>query len=122
VFATAVWASEKMKHVEDSAMQAATITTGRPPSRHCTHTGRRPTTQKTSPRKSEAKALRQKLVVHGPVPTRRAMSAPLLQQTAAPATSNAPRRAAGVAGARRVDDASGVAGIGCALDRFHAPG
>ena len=34
VLATDVWASEKMKHVEAVAMQSATITTGRPPSRH----------------------------------------------------------------------------------------
>jgi hypothetical protein len=41
-------------------------------------------------------------VVQGLVVTRRAMSPPLLQHTAAEATSRAPRRAADVAGSRRV--------------------
>jgi hypothetical protein len=48
-------------------------------------------------RKSEANTLRQRLVVQGLVPTSRTMSPPLLQHTAAQATSKAPRRVAGVA-------------------------
>src|SRR2546429_6555856 len=98
VLATDVCAREKMKHVEAVAMHTATIRTGRPPSRHSAKIPRRRTTRSTRVRKSEAKRPRQRLVVHGPVATRRAMSPPLLQQTEAKATSRATRR---VAGARR---------------------
>src|SRR6266849_5901597 len=52
------------------------------------------TIHRTRTRKSEAKRLRHRLVVQGLVVTRRAMSPPLLQHNAAPATSRAPRRAA----------------------------
>src|SRR2546425_11037694 len=84
-----------MKHVEASAMQTATATTGRPPSRHWATMLRRRTIQSTTARKIEAERLRHRLVVHGLVVTRRAMRPPLLQQTAAQATSRAPRRVAG---------------------------
>src|SRR5213594_4436955 len=94
VLATEVCASEKMKHVEASAMQTATATTGRPPSRHWATMLRRRTIQSTTARKIEAERLRHRLVVHGLVVTRRAMRPPLLQQTAAQATSRAPRRVA----------------------------
>src|SRR3989442_8944210 len=89
-----------MKNVEASAMQTATATTGRPPSRHWATMLRRRAIHRTTTRKSEAKRLRHRLVVHGLVVTRRAMRPPLLQQTAAQATSRAPRRAAGVAPSR----------------------
>src|SRR5215470_8902613 len=102
VLATDVYASEKMKHVEAAAMQEATSTTGQPPSRHCATMLRRRTTDRSAARKSEAKTLRQRLVVQGLVPTSRTMSPPLLQHTAAQATSRAPRRVAGVACSRRV--------------------
>src|SRR5256885_9884340 len=84
-----------MKHVEASAMQTATATTGRPPSRHWATMLRRRTIQSTTARKIEAERLRHKLVVHGLVVTRRAMRPPLLQQTAAQGTSRAPRPVAG---------------------------
>src|SRR5712691_3660608 len=96
VLATDVCASEKMKHVEASAMHTATTRTGRPPPRHCATIPRPRTTHSTRLRKSEAKTLRHRLVVQGLVVTRRAMSPPLLQQTAAQATSRTPRRLAGV--------------------------
>ena len=92
VLATDVCASEKMKHVEAVAMHTATMRTGRPPSRHSAKIPRRRTTRSTTVRKSEAKRPRQRLVVQGLVVTRRATSPPLLQQTAAQATSRAPRR------------------------------
>src|SRR5215472_16166582 len=91
VLATDVYASEKMKHVEASAMQAATATIGRPPSRHWATMPRPPTIRSTTARNIVAKTLRQRLVVHDVVVTRRAMSPPLLQHTAAQATSRAPR-------------------------------
>ena len=78
-------------------MQTATATSGGPPSRHCARMLRPRTIDSTTARKSEAKRLRQRLVVQGVVVTRRAMSPPLLQHTAAQATSRAPRREAGVA-------------------------
>ncbi len=102
VLATEVWAREKMKQVEAVAMQSETITTGRPPSRHWATMLRPRTTHSTTAKNSEANRLRQRLVVQGLVVTRRAMSPPLLQQTAAQATSRPPRRAADVAGSRRV--------------------
>src|SRR5439155_6155681 len=102
LLATEVCASENRKHVEASAMQTATATTGRPPSRHWARMLRRRAIHRTTTRKSEANRLRQRLVVHGLVVTRRAMRPPLLQQTAAQATSRAPRREAGVASSRRV--------------------
>src|SRR5262249_12470497 len=51
---------------------------------------------------SAAKTLRQRLVVQGLVLTSRTMRPPLLQHTAAQATSIAPRRVTGVASSRRV--------------------
>src|SRR5215467_11736214 len=107
VLATEVCASEKTKHVDDSAMQTAAATTGAPPSRHCATMPRPRINQSTSPRDSEAKKLRHRLVVQGDVPTRRTMSDPLLQHTAAQATSNAPRRVAS-AGSRHVATESGA--------------
>src|SRR5437899_9668825 len=86
VLATDVWASEKMKHVEDTAIHIAAITTGIPPSRHCPTMPRPRTSQRTSARNTEAKKLRHRLVVQGGVATRRTMSAPLLQHSAAQAT------------------------------------
>src|SRR5437879_11217698 len=80
-----------MKHVEASAMQTATATTGRPPSRHWATMLRRRAIQSTTARKIEAETLRHRLVVHGLVVTRRAMRPPLLQQTAAPPTPRHPR-------------------------------
>src|SRR5262249_12118369 len=94
VLATDVCASEKMKHVEDTAMHTAAARTGRPPSRHCPTMPRPRTTHSTSARKSEAKRLRHRLVVHGLVVTRRAMSPPLPQPVAAQATNTTPRRVA----------------------------
>src|SRR5882672_3014144 len=114
VLATEVWASEKMKHVEASAMHAATARTGRPPSRHCAKMLRRATVHNTALRNTDANRLRHRLVVHGLVVTSRAMSPPLLQHTAAQPTSKAPRRAAGIAGSRRVANESGAAVIGMA--------
>src|SRR2546425_8369761 len=108
VLATDVCASEKMKHVEDTAMHTAAAGPGPPPSRHCATIPRRRAIQRTSARKSDAKRLRHRLVVHGLVPTRRTMSAPLLQQIAAQATSSAPRRVAGVEGSRHVATESGA--------------
>src|SRR5262245_8035617 len=93
VLATVVWASEKMKHVEASDMHAATVNTGSPPSRHCAPIHRPRTACRTTARKSAANELRQRLVVQGSVLTRRTMSPPLLQQSAAAATKRAPRRA-----------------------------
>jgi hypothetical protein len=92
VLATDVWASEKMKHVEASAMHEATSRTGRPPSRHCAKMLRRRTTLRTTARTTEAKTLRHRLVVQESVWTRRTMRPPLLQHTAAAATRRAPRR------------------------------
>src|SRR5690349_19628052 len=91
-----------MKHVEAAAMHEATITTGRPPWRHCETMLRPRTIDSRMLRKSAAKTLRQRLVVQGLVPTSRTMRPPLLQHTAAQATSRAPRRVAGVACSRRV--------------------
>src|SRR5439155_299150 len=65
VLATDVWASEKMKHVEDTAIHIAAITTGIPPSRHCPTMPRPRTRQRTSARNTEAKKLRHRLVVQG---------------------------------------------------------
>src|SRR5262249_36249123 len=108
VLATDVWASEKTKHVEDTAMHTAAATTGRPPSRHCATIPRPRITQSTSARNTEAKKLRHRLVVQGDVPTRRTMSDPLLQHSAAQATRSAPRRVASVAGSRHVATESGA--------------
>jgi len=44
------------------------------------------------PSTAEQNTDRQKMVVHGSVPTRRVMSPPVLQHTAADATSHNPRR------------------------------
>src|SRR2546425_6417807 len=92
VLATDVRDSAKMKHVEAVAMHTAAIRTGAPPSRHCATMLRRRTIHSTRARNSDAKRPRHRLVVHGPVVTRRAMSPPLLQHTAAQATNKAPRR------------------------------
>src|SRR5262245_42373409 len=108
VLATVVWASEKMKHVEASDMHAATMNTGRPPSRHCAPIHRPRTRCRTTARNSAANELRQRLVVHGSVLTRRTMSPPLLQQSAAAATKRAPRRAGGAAEDRSVTRGSGA--------------
>src|SRR5262249_10355948 len=108
VLATEVWASEKTKHVEDTAMHTAAATTGRPPSRHCATIPRPRITQSTSARKTEAKKLRHRFVVQGDVPTRRTISDPLLQHRAAQATRSAPRRVASVAGSRHVATESGA--------------
>lgn len=108
MLATEVCASEKMKHVEASAMHVATAATGRPPSRHCRRMLRPRSIDRTSARKSAAKTLRHRLVVHGPVVTRRATSAPLLQHTAAQATNRAPRRPAGVGESRRETESGAV--------------
>src|SRR6185436_1370352 len=108
VLATEVCAREKMKHVEASAMHEATSRTGRPPSHHCATMLRRRATLSTTARHTEAKTLRHRLVVHGSVCTRRTMRPPLLQHSAAAATSRAPRRAAGIAGAGRVTSGSGA--------------
>src|SRR2546426_4042388 len=97
-----------MKHVEDTAIHIAAITTGIPPSRHCPTMPRPRTSQRTSARNTEAKKLRQRLVVRGGVATRRTMSARLLQHSAAEATSTAPRRVASVAGSRHVATESGA--------------
>src|SRR5437762_2365437 len=95
VFATDVCAREKMKQVDATDMHTATAKTGRPPSRHSATMLRRWRNDNTSARKTDAKTLRQKLVVHGVVATSRAISAPLLQQMAAQATRRTPRRVAG---------------------------
>src|SRR5213594_232452 len=108
VLATDVCASEKMKHVDDTAMHTAAATIGRPPSRHCPTRPRPRTSQSTSARNSEAKKLRHRVVVQGEVSTRRTMSDPLLQHNAAQATSSAPRRVASVAGSRHVATESGA--------------
>src|SRR5258705_8765566 len=92
VLATEVCASDRMKHVEDSDMHPATATPGAPSRRHWVKMERLLITDRASARKAEAKRLRQRLVVHGPVATRRAMRAPLLQQIAADATRSAPWR------------------------------
>src|SRR6185503_1567988 len=97
VLATEVCASDRMKHVEDSDMHAATRAPGAPSPRHCVTIDRRLTIDSASARKTAAKRLRQTFVVHGLVPTRRAMRAPLLQQMAAHATNAAPRRVAATA-------------------------
>src|SRR2546428_3155206 len=94
VLATDVRDSAKMKHVEAVAMHTAAIRTGPPPSRHCATMLRRLAIRSTRVRNSDAKRPRHRLVVHGPVVTRRAISPPLLQHTAAQATSRPPRRAA----------------------------
>src|SRR4030095_5303281 len=109
VLATVVCGSEKMKHVDASAMHAATTKTGRPPSRHCATIDRPRATGSTSARNTAAKRLRHRLVVQGAVLTRRTMSPPLLQHNAAAATKRAPRRAAGVAD---VTSESGARGDG----------
>src|SRR2546422_1683027 len=98
VLETDVCASEKMKHVEAPAMHTAAASTGSPPCRHCATMLRRPAALSTTDRKIDAKKLRQKLVVHGLVVTRRAMRPPVLQQIAADATSSAPRRLGAVIG------------------------
>src|SRR2546425_11588909 len=94
VLATDVRDSAKMKHVEAVAMHTAAIRTGPPPSRHCATMLRRLAIRSTRVRNSDAKRPRHRLVVHGPVVTRRAISPPLLQHTAAQATSRPPRPAA----------------------------
>src|SRR5262245_18788273 len=106
VLATVVWASEKMKHVEASDIHAATRNTGRPPSRHCAPIHRPRTACRTTARNSAANELRQRLVVHRSVLTRRTMSPPLLQHSAAAATKRAPRRADGAAAGRSVTGGS----------------
>src|SRR5687768_214527 len=90
VLATEVCASEKTKHVEAIAMHAATASIGRPPARHCATIPRRRAIDSTTARKVEAKRPRQRLVVHGVVASSRTRREPLLQHTAAPATSSAP--------------------------------
>src|SRR5262245_22717304 len=122
VLATDVWASERMKHVEASAMHKATATTGRPPSRHCATIPRPRTIQSTRARKTDAKKLRHRVVVQALVVTRRAMSPPLLQHNAAQATSRAPRRASGVVGARRRATESGADVMSVAQGRLMARG
>src|SRR5882724_5158606 len=97
-----------MKHVEAMAMHEATSRTGRPPSYHCAKMLRRRTALRTTARTTEAKRLRHRLVVQESVWTRRTMRPPLLQHTAAAATRRAPRRAAGIAGARSVTSGSGA--------------
>src|SRR5262245_17474264 len=102
VLATVVCASEKMKHVEASDMHAATRNTGRPPSSHWAPIHRPRTACRTTARNSAANELRQRLVVHGSVLTRRTMSPPLLQQSAAAATNRAPRRVGGAVSDRDI--------------------
>src|SRR5260370_27268239 len=114
-----VWcAGEKRTDVEASEMRPARARPGAPPPRHCAKIPRPRTTHSTRLRKSEAKTLRHRLVVQGLVVTRRAMSPPLLQQTAAQATSRTPRRLEGVAGSRRVATESGATGVPSSLDRM----
>src|SRR5256885_16768364 len=91
VLATEVCASDRMKHVEASAMHVAATATGRPPWRHCATMLRPRLIQSTTPRNSEAKKLRHRLVVQGLVATRRGVRPPLLPHTAAQTTNNAPR-------------------------------
>src|SRR5688572_18865882 len=91
VLATDVYASDRMKHVDATAMQTAARTRG---PRQCLKIPGPRTIQSAAARKSEAKRLRHRLVVHGLVVTRRAMRPPLLQHIAAHATSRAPRRVA----------------------------
>src|SRR5262245_8320020 len=102
VLATEVRDSERRKQVEARDMQSATTSIGRPPACHCAAMPPPRTARNTTARKMEAKTLRHRFVVHGPVVTRRAMRPPLLQQSAAQATSRTPRRAAGIAGFRRI--------------------
>src|SRR6267142_3270422 len=97
VLATEVCASDRMKQVEDSDMHAATATPGAPSARHWVTIERRSTADRASARNAEANTLRHRFVVHGPVATRRAMRAPLLQHIAAHATNTAPRRVAATA-------------------------
>jgi hypothetical protein len=87
--------------VDASAMQAAATRTGH--RRHAAKTAAPRIAHSARARNSEAKTLRQRLVVQGPVATSRAMRPPLLQQIAAQATRSAPRRvvaAGGGAGSR----------------------
>src|SRR4030095_12481185 len=100
-----------MKRVEASAMQVATTTTGRPPSRHCATMLRRRAIHSSTVRKSEADRARQRAVVQGVVETRRTIGPPLLQQMEAHATSSAPRRAVWVA-----DDVTRT-GVPCGTER-----
>src|SRR5207244_11534781 len=100
--------AEQTQHAEDTARQTPAATTGHPPSRHCQTIPRPRTSQSTSARNSAAKKLRHRVAVQGGVPTRRTMSDPLLQHSAAQATSSTPRRVAGVAGSRHVATESGA--------------
>src|SRR5512144_257138 len=100
VFATEVRESAMMKLVDAVAKHAAMSTPGHPVSR--TTSARRPRCMiaTVAARNSAQNTERQKMVVHGSVPARRAMRPPLLQQTAAATTSQKP--------SRRADDDAGA--------------
>src|SRR6266545_526107 len=92
VFATEVRARAMMKHVDAVAKQAAMRSPGQPISRTSWAMRARCAMATADPRKPAQNTERQNTVVHGSVLTRRAIRPPLLQQIAAAATSQNPRR------------------------------
>ena len=94
VFATEVRARAMMKHVEAVAKQAAIRTPGQPVWRTTAASRPRSTMATAAERNVAPNTERQNTVVHGSVVIRRANRPPLLQQSAAVATSQKPRRRA----------------------------
>src|SRR5258705_7000093 len=91
-FATDVRARAMMKHTEAVAKQEAISTPGQPASRTTTASRPRRAIATAEKRKTAQKTDRQKTVVHESVETRRSMRPPVLQQSAAAATSQKPTR------------------------------
>jgi hypothetical protein len=81
-----------MKHIDAVAKHEAISTPGQPISRTTTASRPRRAMATAEKRKTAQKTDRQKTVVHGSVETRRVMRPPVLQQSAAPATSQKPAR------------------------------
>ena len=91
-FATEVRASAMMKQIEAAAKHEAIMTPGQPVSRTTAASRPRREIATAEKRNAAQNTERQNTVVHGPVPTRRAMRPPALQQSAAAATSQKPAR------------------------------
>jgi len=94
VFATEVRARAMMKHVEAVAKQAAMSTPGHPVWRTTGASLPRRAMVTATERNAAPNTERQNTVVHGSVVIRRVNRPPLLQQSAAAATSQKPSRRA----------------------------
>ena len=94
VFATEVRARAMMKYIEAVAKHEAISTPGQPISRTTTASRPRRAITTAEKRNTAQKTDRQKTVVHESVETRWAMRPPVLQQSAAAATSQKPARRA----------------------------